>query len=349
MPLGHRSFGRADRIVERFLLGLHLGLGRCSHPDDGDAARQLGEALFELLAVVVAGRLLDLDADLSEPCVDTGAIAATPDQGGVLLVGDHPCGATELLEGGIFQFEPDLLRDHLRAGKDGNIFQHGLAPVAESGRLDCAGLEHAAKLIDDEGRQRFALDVLGDDQKRPAALGDLLEQGNQIAQGPDLVITEQHVGILQYGFHAVGIRDEVGRQEAAIELHAFHDFQQRLGGLGLLHRDHAVTADLLDRIRHQLTDGEVVVRRDRGDLDLFRPGLHRLRHGVQGGDGGLRPAIEAAFEVDRARAGDDVPDAVRKDGMGQDGRRAGAVADDIAGFLGGPAAAPGRPGSLPRP
>ena len=42
--------------------------------------------------------------------------------------------------------------------------QHGLAAVAEARRLDGAHLERAAQLVDDQSRERFAFDVLGDDQ-----------------------------------------------------------------------------------------------------------------------------------------------------------------------------------------
>src|ERR1700692_3165814 len=38
------------------------------------------------------------------------------------------------------------------------------APIAEAGRLDGRDLEAAAQLVDDERGERFALDILGDDQ-----------------------------------------------------------------------------------------------------------------------------------------------------------------------------------------
>ena len=58
--------------------------------------------------------------------------------------------------------------------------QHGLAAVAEARGLDGDGLEGAADLVDDQGRQGLALDVLGDDQQRLAGLHDLLEQRQQV-------------------------------------------------------------------------------------------------------------------------------------------------------------------------
>src|SRR5262249_5250592 len=56
--------GRMESVLDAGLLLLHLGLGRSADMDHGHAAGELGEALLELLAVVVAGGFLDLAADL---------------------------------------------------------------------------------------------------------------------------------------------------------------------------------------------------------------------------------------------------------------------------------------------
>ncbi len=55
---------RVQRVFDAGLLLLHLGLGGRADLDDRDAADELREALLELLAVVVARRVLDLRADL---------------------------------------------------------------------------------------------------------------------------------------------------------------------------------------------------------------------------------------------------------------------------------------------
>ena len=68
----------------------------------------------------------------------------------------------------------------------------------------------------------------------------------------------------------LGVGDEIGRQVAAIELHALDDVQRGLCGLGLLDGDHALVADFLDRIGDQLADRGVIVSRNRGDLRLLR-------------------------------------------------------------------------------
>ena len=100
-------------------------------------------------------------------------------------------GATEVLQRGVFQLQAEFFGDDRTAGEDRDVFQHGLAPIAEARRLDGAGLEDAADVVDDQRRQRFAVDVFGDDQQRLAGLGDLLEQRQQIANVADLLVVQQ--------------------------------------------------------------------------------------------------------------------------------------------------------------
>ena len=76
---------------------LHLGLGRRPDADDGHAARQLGQPLLELLAVVVAGRLVDFAPDLLLAARQSAAFAAAADHCGVFLVDDHALGPAEML------------------------------------------------------------------------------------------------------------------------------------------------------------------------------------------------------------------------------------------------------------
>ena len=59
----------------------------------------------------------------------------------------------------------DLFGDDLAAGEDGDVVEHRLAAVAEARRLDGEHVERAAQLVDDQRRQRLAVDVLGDDDE----------------------------------------------------------------------------------------------------------------------------------------------------------------------------------------
>ena len=96
--LFHGRTGRMERVFDAGLLLLHLNLGGGTDVDDGDTAGELGEALLELLAVVVAGGLVDLAADLLHAALDVGRLAAALDDGGVLLVDDDALGLAEVGE-----------------------------------------------------------------------------------------------------------------------------------------------------------------------------------------------------------------------------------------------------------
>ena len=95
--------------------------------------------------------------------------AGALDDGGLVLGDDDLAGLAEQVEGDVLQLEADLFGDDLAAGEDGDVLQHGLAALAEAGGLDGHALERAPDLVDDQGGQGLALDVLGDDHQRLAA------------------------------------------------------------------------------------------------------------------------------------------------------------------------------------
>ena len=82
----------------------------------------------------------------------------------------------------VLELDAEVLGDHLAAGEDGDVLEHRLAAIAEARRLDGRDLEAAAQLVDDQRRERLALDVLGDDEQRLAGLHDRLEDGQQRLQ-----------------------------------------------------------------------------------------------------------------------------------------------------------------------
>ena len=62
------------------------------------------------------------------------------------------------------------------------------------------------------------------------------------------------------------IGDEVGREVAAVELHAFDDFEVGLEALAFFDGDDAVLADLLHRVGEDVADGVIAVGGDGADL-----------------------------------------------------------------------------------
>ena len=159
--------GRGDGVLDAVLLLLELHLGGRADLDHGHAAGQLGQALLELLPVVVGVGVLDLGLDLVDPALDVGLVAGTLDDGRLVLGDDDLAGPAQQVEGDVLELEADLFGDDLAAGEDGHVLEHRLAALAEAGSLDGDALEGAPDLVDDQGGEGLALDVLGDDHQRP--------------------------------------------------------------------------------------------------------------------------------------------------------------------------------------
>ena len=96
--------------------------------------------------------------------------------------------------------------------------------IAKAGGFDGQDIESAAQLVDHQGSQGFAIDIFSDDDQVLGDLEDLLQGRQDIADGRNLLIGNQDVGIFDDGFHFLGIGDEIGADVTAVELHAFDKF-----------------------------------------------------------------------------------------------------------------------------
>ncbi len=79
----------------------------------------------------------------------------------------------------------------------------------------------------------------------------------------------ENVGLFQYHFHAFRVGDKVGRGVATVKLHAFNHLQGGLHGLGLLHRNDALFANLVHGLGNDVANGFVVVGADGPNLSDF--------------------------------------------------------------------------------
>src|SRR5215210_2186761 len=77
------------------------------------------------------------------------------------------------------------------------------------GAFTAATLQAAAQLVDHQGRERLALDVLGHDQQRTAGLHHGLEDGQHGLERRELLLVDQDVGVVEFGDHLLGVGDEV--------------------------------------------------------------------------------------------------------------------------------------------
>src|SRR6185369_10480115 len=166
-----------------------------------------------------------------------------------------------------------------------------------------AGFEDAADVVDDQGRQRFAINVFSDDQKRLAGFRYLLEYGQEIANVRDLFVIEQDIGIFEQRHLLVGVVDEVRRQVAAVELHALDDFELVLQARTVFDGDHAFLAHFFHRFGNDVADVGVRVGGNRTDLrDLFARGAG-LRKFFQFFNDRVHSFVDAALKIHRVHAG----------------------------------------------
>ena len=298
-----------------FLL-FHFGLGSRADFDDGDAARELGQAFLEFFFVVVRGGLVDLDTDLLDSGFDIGALAFAFNDRGVVLVDHDAAGLAEGFEFQIFKLETKVFRNESTAGQSRDVGHHGFPAIAEARGLDGAASEGAAQFVQCQSGQSFAFDVLSDDQEGLAGLDDLLQNGQQVVHGADLLFIYENVGVLQNALHLIRIGDEIRGEVAFVELHAFHDVQGGLDAFGFLDGDGAVFADFLHSVGDRLADLAVAVGgngRDLLDLFLFVNGLGESSQFVDDGGDSL---VDAALDADGVGAGGHVLQAFLVDGFG---------------------------------
>src|SRR5215217_4647129 len=323
--------GRGERVLDAVLLLLELRLGRGADLDDGHAAGQLREPLLQLLAVEVRVGGLDLGADLVDPARDPLGLPSTVDDGGLVLGDDNLAGPTKLVELGVLELESELLGDDLATSKDGNVLEHPLAPVTEARRLDRGSVERATQLVDDQGRQRLTLHVLGEDEERTVGLHDLVQKRQHVLDVADLLVGDENVRIVEDSLHALLIRNEVGAQVALVELHALGELEVHAEGLRLLDVDDAILADLVDGVGDNVADllragrdgaypRDLVLAADLGGLAL--DGLHSRGNGL----------VHAAPQNDRVGTGGHVLETLADDDLGQNRRRGRPVTRDVVGL-----------------
>ena len=170
--------------------------------------------------------------------------------------------------------------------------------------------------------------------ERLAGLHHRLEDGQHRLERGEFLLVDENVGVLELGDHLLGVGDEIGREIAAVELHALDDVELGLGGLRLLDRDHALVADLFHCVGDHLADRLVAVRGDGADLRDLLGGLHLLGAAFDVLDDRSHRDVDAALEIHRVHAGGDQLEAFLHDRGGEHRRGGGAVAGKIVGLRG---------------
>ena len=200
--------------------------------------------------------------------------------------------------------------------------------------LHGAGVQGPSQLVDHQGGQGLAIHLLRNDEERPAQLGHLLQEGQEVFQVADLLLVQQDVWVLDDRLHPGRIGHKVGGDVAPVEAHPLDHLEGGLDALGLFHGDDAVLAHLLHGVGDQVADGLVVIGGDGGHLGDLLLALGRLGDLLDLLDHRLDRLVDAPLQGHGVAPGRHVLHALADDRLGQDGRRGGAVAGDVRGLRG---------------
>ena len=128
---------------------------------------------------------------------------------------------------------------------------------------------------------------------------------------------EQDERVLKHCSLLFRLVNEVGREIAAVELHAFDDFEFVLEALAVFNRNHAFLADLIHGFGNDLTDFFIGVGRNGANLSDFLVGRSGLGKLLELSDGGGNSLVDAALKVHRVHAGGNELHAFINDGLGE--------------------------------
>src|SRR5690606_38775947 len=180
--------------------------------------------------------------------------ASAINDGGGILGDGYAAGRAEHLGANLVQGQAQFRGDNLGAAEDRQILHHGLAAVAEAWSLDGNHVQPAAQLVDHQGRQGFALDVFSEDQQWPLGFQDLSQPRQEFCHGGEIGRVDQDQVVFQDNFLALLVGDELRREVALVELHAFGQDQLGRGGRGLFNGDDTIGANGLEGLGQQFTD-----------------------------------------------------------------------------------------------
>ena len=320
-----------QRVFNAVLLLFHFHFGRSTNLDHCYAASQLGQTLLQLLAIVIGGSFLDLLADLVNAGFDISLGASAINDGGVVLVDLNALGLTQVLQSSGFQAQANFFADHGATGQDSDILQHGLATIAEARCLDRSNLDDPAHVVDNQSRQRFAFNVLGNDHQRTTSLGNGFQNRQQLADVGDFLVNQQDVRVVQISGHGFRLVDEIGRQVAAVKLHAFNNRQFVFQTGAFLNGDDAFFTNAVHGLGNDVADGLVRVGGDGaylGDGLGVGTGLGQV---LQLGNDGSSSLVDTTLQIHRVHAGSNSLQTFGNDGLSQYGSSGGTVTSVIVG------------------
>mmetsp|Transcript_6046 Transcript_6046/g.17198 ORF Transcript_6046/g.17198 Transcript_6046/m.17198 type:complete len:498 (+) Transcript_6046:442-1935(+) len=321
--------GSIQSINDAVFLFSDFHLGGTSYTNDGNTPGELGQSFLELLTLVVGFRRFDGVLDEFASFFDSFTVAGSSQNNGVVLVDFDLLASSQLFGSGAFQLHASFFGNDGSACEESQILHCSLAVVTESRSLYSTNLDSGSELVDHQGRQGFAFDVLGNNQQRALALDDGFQDGNKLLQTADLLFDQQNVGIFQNAFLCLGIGNEVGANESAFEFHTFDNFQFVVEGFAVLDGDDTFLSDSFHGIGNQTSNLHVRVGRNSSNLgDLFLAG-NGATNFCEGFDHRVDGHVDSSSQVLWIQTSGDGLASLGINSTGQDGGGGGPVSCNI--------------------
>ena len=163
--------------------------------------------------------------NLFDPSFNLALLAFAVNNGRAFFVRHHPAGPAQHRQSHAVQFFAGFLGNDFPAGQNSDVLKHFLSAVAKTRGLNGQRVKGAAKFVDNQSGQRFAVNVFGDDDHFLfAALGHRFQNRHDLGHGGDLFVGDQNVGIVIFGDHFFGVGHQISRDIAFVKLHAFYHF-----------------------------------------------------------------------------------------------------------------------------
>ncbi len=165
---------------------------------------------MQLLTIEITCDVLDLGLELLDTGLDCLVTGLAFDDRRSLAARNHPSCSAKVGKRSCLQLATCLLRNELATGEDGNIFKDGHAAVTEARSSQRQHVHGAPHLVNNERGKCLAFDVVRDNDHVVGHLKRLLQKRKQILYCGNLLVGDEDIGVLDDGFLAVHIRDELG-------------------------------------------------------------------------------------------------------------------------------------------
>ena len=155
-----------------------------------------------------------------------------------------------------------------------------------------------------------------------------LEDGEYLLDAADFFVCDEYHGVVEHGFHLIGVGYHVSGAITAVKLHTFDEFERCLGSFGFFNGNNAVLADFLHGVGNPLTD-TLVACGNRSDLSDGLFALYRTAHALECFDSRINGPFDTALDAHGVCACGHVSQALVYDCLSEQCRRGRTVAGNV--------------------